>query len=115
MSMLSFVLRKVGVHTVRAISVVAELVDVHATLGVGVMAADVPRDGGGRTLGVLLEGDGALDVGVTTNDCDCCGARVVSRALQGLEARLPLSSGPSRYSMPRLTGGLRQSHWRRAT
>lgn len=51
-----------------AVGVVTELVDMEATLGVGVVALDVPRDGGGRVLVGLLEGDSAGDLGVTTED-----------------------------------------------
>jgi hypothetical protein len=53
-----------------AVGVVTESVDVHAALGVGVVARDVPGDLGLGGLGGLLEGDGALDVGVTTDDSD---------------------------------------------
>lgn len=53
-----------------AVGVVAKGVDVHATLGVGIVAGDVPRHGGGRALVLLLKGDGALDVGVTTENSD---------------------------------------------
>lgn len=51
-----------------AVGVVTELVDMEATLGVGVVALDVPRDSGGRVLVGLLEGDSAGDLGVTTED-----------------------------------------------
>jgi hypothetical protein len=51
-----------------AVGVVTELVDVEATLGVGVVALDVPGDGGGSVLVGLLEGDSAGDLGVTTDD-----------------------------------------------
>jgi len=51
-----------------AVGVVAEGVDVHATLGVGVVAGDIPGDGGGGRLRGLLEGDGAADLRVTTDD-----------------------------------------------
>jgi len=68
-----------------AVGVVAESVDVHATLGVGVVAGHVPGDLGVGRLGGLLEGDGALDVGVTTDDGDylvelarCIGASVLT-------------------------------------
>ncbi len=61
-----------------AIGVVAELVDVHAALGGGVVAGDVVGDGRGRGLGRLLEGDGSADLGVTAEDCDCVGRLVVS-------------------------------------
>ena len=56
-----------------AVGVVAELVDVEAALGVGVLTGDVPGDDGGRGLGGLLKGDGAPDVGVTTEDSNCGG------------------------------------------
>ena len=48
-----------------AVGVVSKLVDVHATLGVGIVAGDVPADGCVGGFGGLLEGDGALDIGVT--------------------------------------------------
>lgn len=53
-----------------AVGVVTELVDVERTLSVGVVAGDVPGDGGGGVLGGLLEGDGTVDLGVTTEDSD---------------------------------------------
>ena len=53
-----------------AVGVVTKGVDMEATLGVGVVALDVPGDGGGRVLVGLLEGDGARDLGVTTEDAD---------------------------------------------
>lgn len=54
-----------------AVGVVTELVDMETTLGVGVVAGDVPGDGGeGVGIG-LLEGDSAGDLGVTTDDSDC--------------------------------------------
>jgi hypothetical protein len=52
------------------IGVVAKGVDVHSTLSVGVVAGDVVGDGRWAALRVLLEGDGALDLGVSTEDCD---------------------------------------------
>jgi len=51
-----------------AVGVVTELVDVHASFSVGIVARDVPGDVGWRRLGALLEGDGALDVRVTSED-----------------------------------------------
>jgi hypothetical protein len=54
-----------------AVGVVTKGVDVETTLGVGVLAAEVVGDGGGRALGVLLEGDGTLDVRVTAEDSNC--------------------------------------------
>ena len=54
-----------------AVGVVAVGVHVHATLSVGVVAGDVPCDLCARVLVGLLEGDGSLDVGVSTEDGDC--------------------------------------------
>ena len=51
-----------------AVGVVAKLVDVEATLSVRVVAGDVPRDGGVGVFVGLFEGDGAGDLGVTTED-----------------------------------------------
>lgn len=56
-----------------AVGVVTELVNVDAALGVGVVASEVPRDGGGGVLISLLEGDGAGDLGVTTDGCNYAG------------------------------------------
>jgi len=53
-----------------AVGVVTKGVNVHATLGVGIVAVDVPRHGRLGALGGLLEGDGALDAGVTTENSD---------------------------------------------
>jgi hypothetical protein len=53
-----------------SVGVVTKSVDVHATLSVGVVASDVPCDLGGGGLVLLLEGDGSLDVGVSTEDGD---------------------------------------------
>ena len=58
-----------------AIGVIAESVNVHAALSVGVVASNVPRDGGVGRLVSLLKGDGSLDIGVSTEDGDC---RVIS-------------------------------------
>lgn len=63
--------RTVGTGACAAVGVVAELVDVHAALGGGVVAFDVVGDGGRGGLGGLLEGYGAVDGGVTAKDCDC--------------------------------------------
>lgn len=53
-----------------AVGVVAELVDVHAALGGGVVAFDVVGYGCGGGFGGLFEGYGASDGGVTAEDCD---------------------------------------------
>lgn len=51
-----------------AVGVVAELMDMHSTLCVGIVARDVVGNGSGRILVRLLEGDGALDFRVSTED-----------------------------------------------
>ena len=67
------IFENVGRLTVRAsggaaVGVVTELVDVETTLSVGVVAGDVPGDGGRGVLVSLLEGDGARDLGVSADD-----------------------------------------------
>lgn len=54
-----------------AVGVVTEGVDVHTTLSVGVVAGDVPGDGGVGTLGGLLEGDSTGDLRVSAEDGNC--------------------------------------------
>lgn len=51
-----------------AVRVVAKGVDVDTSLSVGIVAREIPRDGGRAGLRGLLEGHDALDVGVTTED-----------------------------------------------
>jgi hypothetical protein len=58
----------VGAGRGAAVGVVTELVDVEATLGVGVVTGDVPGDGGRGALVGLLEGDGAGDLGVSADN-----------------------------------------------
>lgn len=53
------------------IGVVTELVNVETTLGIGVVASDVPADGGGTVLLLLLKGDGTGDLSVATKDSNC--------------------------------------------
>lgn len=53
-----------------AVGVITKGVDVHAPLGVGIVAGDIPGDGGWGRLGLLLEHDGAGDLGVPTDDSD---------------------------------------------
>ena len=60
-----------------AVGVVAKLVDVHAALGRGVVARNVVGDCGWGGLGRLLKGDGAADLGVAAEDCDCFGGNIV--------------------------------------
>jgi hypothetical protein len=54
-----------------AVRVVAELMDMHATLGRGVTSLDVEGDGCGGGFGGLLESHGSGDLGISTEDCDC--------------------------------------------
>jgi len=56
-----------------AVGVVAELVDMHAALGGGVVAVDVVGDGCGAGFGGLFEGDCTADFGVSAEDCDWVG------------------------------------------
>lgn len=51
-----------------AVGVVTELVDVETTLSVGVVAGNVPGDGGGDRLVGLLEGNSTGDLRVTTDN-----------------------------------------------
>lgn len=54
-----------------AVGVITELVNVHASLSVGIVARDVVADSGwGRLVG-LLECDGSLDGGITSKDSNC--------------------------------------------
>lgn len=57
------------------VGVVTELVNVESTLSVGVVAGNVPGDGSRGVLVSLLEGDGAGDLSVTTEDSNCTGKR----------------------------------------
>ena len=60
----------VGSSAGASVGIVAELMDMHAPLGIGVVAGDVVGDGGWGGLGALLEGDGAADGGVTAEHSD---------------------------------------------
>lgn len=53
-----------------AICVIAEGMNVHTTLGVRIVSGDVPGNSSGSGLGLLLEGDGTRDLGVSTDDSD---------------------------------------------
>jgi hypothetical protein len=64
----------VGTSGSAAVGVVTELVNVETTLSVGVVAGDVPGDGGRGRLVSLLEGDGAGDLGVSADNSNCEGA-----------------------------------------
>lgn len=54
-----------------SIGVVSKRMNVHTTLGIGIVASDIVGDLGWATLGVLLEGHLTLDIAVTTENCDC--------------------------------------------
>lgn len=62
------VMLTVGSSGSAAIGVVTKGMDVHATLGIGIVAGDVPADSSGSRLRLLLEGDGTRDLGVSTDD-----------------------------------------------
>lgn len=51
-----------------AVGVVTEGVDVESSLGVGIVASDVPGDGSRGRLGLLLEDDSTGDLGVTSEN-----------------------------------------------
>lgn len=86
--------RTVGACGCAAICVITKLVDVHATLSIGVIAGDVPGDGGWGRLGLLLESDGSGDLGVPTNGCNCGRtwlARISSVNRYNLRKRVPVT------------------------
>jgi len=61
---------KMGARRSASVGIVTELVDVHATQGVRVIASDIESDGGGRGFTILDESDGSRDVGVPADDSD---------------------------------------------
>ena len=80
-------------HTVRSgrcatIGVVTKLMDVEATLSIGIISSNVPGDDGGGEFGILLEGNGALDLGVTSNGSNCGdgSTRSARRSGHGIES-----------------------------
>lgn len=56
--------------TCAAVGVVTELMNVHASLSIGVVAGDVVGDGGRRGFGGLLEGHLTSDFRVSSEDGD---------------------------------------------
>jgi hypothetical protein len=54
-----------------AVGVVTKGVDVETTLSIRVVARDIPSDGGGSRLRLLLEDDGAANLGVTSDNSNC--------------------------------------------
>jgi hypothetical protein len=67
-----------------AVGIVTESMDVHATLGVGIVAGHIPADGRRGALGGLLEGNGALDVGVSTKNGNCRASTLASSTATAL-------------------------------
>lgn len=53
------------------VGVVTKLVNVHASLSIGVVAGNVPGDGGWAGFGGLLKGHCASDLGVSSEDGNC--------------------------------------------
>jgi hypothetical protein len=60
--------RTVGSGGSAAVCVVPESVNVYSALSIGIIARDVPAHGRWAGLGGLLKGDGALDVGIATEN-----------------------------------------------
>jgi len=52
------------------IGIVTKLVDVHATLSIGVVASDIPCNGSWGGFRFLLEGNGAGNLRVTSEGCN---------------------------------------------
>lgn len=59
---------EMGTSRGATVGVVTKLMDVEATLSVGIIAADFPGDGGGVGSRGLLESDNARDGGISTDD-----------------------------------------------
>jgi len=54
-----------------AVGIISKLMDVEATLCVGIIASEVPADGCWCWFGSLLEGDGSGDLWVSADSCNC--------------------------------------------
>ena len=67
------------------IGIVTKLVDVHAALSIGVVASDIPRDGGRGGLRLLLESNSAGNLRVTSDDSNYKEKRPVSTDLEKVE------------------------------
>jgi hypothetical protein len=79
-----------GASRCAAVGVVTELMDVDATLGVGIVAGDVPCNGGGGGLGGLLEGNRAGNLRVTADEGNYGGATSsAGRMSRGCPSRCP--------------------------
>lgn len=60
--------RTVGSSGSAAVRVISESVNVYSALSIGIIARDVPAHGRRAGLRGLLKGDGALDVGIATEN-----------------------------------------------
>lgn len=60
--------RTVGTSTGAAIGVVTELMDVEASLSIGIMTTEIPADGGRGVFIGLFESDVPGDLGVSSED-----------------------------------------------
>lgn len=58
-----------------------------ASLRVGIVTGEVPRDGGGLRLRGLLEGHGAGDLGVTTENSNCTAIATLAQTRQTYRLR----------------------------
>lgn len=52
------------------IGIITKLMNVHSTLRIRIVTGDVPGDGSWGGLGILLEGDGSADLGVSSEGCN---------------------------------------------
>jgi hypothetical protein len=68
-----------------AVCVVTKSVDVNATLSIGIVASDIPRDGGRGGLRLLLESNSAGNLRVTSDDSNYKEKRPVSTDLEKVE------------------------------
>jgi hypothetical protein len=85
-----------------AVGVITELMDVHAPLGIGVVASDVPCDGGRGRLSRLLEGNGASDLRITSNECNYGGPMPSVETLAWLSIQVLFASRGNLLSTPPL-------------
>lgn len=78
-----------------SVGIIAKLMDVPASFGVGIVAADMISDLRGSRLGDLFEGNGSGDLGVPAKDRNWCSNAGVSW-LSGLPSiSLPASNLPA--------------------
>lgn len=70
-----------------AVGVVAKGVDMETALSVGIVAGDVPGNGGGSRFGLLLKDDGAANFGVTSENSNWSQGSNVSEDVIGSTLR----------------------------